>query len=145
MALISPLKPDAAWVAAAVFGALGVFASWLGLLDFLSAASLQYKLIGFAFAMAGLVLLAGSAVLARDTWRRKRGRVAAVVAGVAGVFVGGYLLMRVRGGGYLFLPGVRALHHIASGPASRGPVPDGARDLGWALIGTATQRPVGDR
>jgi hypothetical protein len=117
----------------------------LGLLDFLSAASLQYKLIGFAFAMAGLVLLAGSAVLARDTWRRKRGRVAAVVAGVAGVFVGGYLLMRVRGGGYLFLPGVRALHHIASGPASRGPVPDGARDLGWALIGTATQRPVGDR
>ncbi|MGY1707517.1 hypothetical protein ACI79C_23385 [Geodermatophilus sp. SYSU D00697] len=80
-------------MAAALFGAIGVFASWVGLLDSLSAANLQYKLIGLAFAMAGLVLLAGSAVLARDTWRWKRGRVAAVAAGVAGVFVGGYLLL----------------------------------------------------
>ncbi|MGY1690621.1 hypothetical protein [Geodermatophilus sp. SYSU D01105] len=88
-----PLKPDVAWVAAALFGAIGVFATWVGLLDVLAAANLQYKLIGLAFATAGLVLLAGSAVLARDTWRWKRGRVAAVAAGVAGVFVGGYLLL----------------------------------------------------
>lgn len=32
--------------------------------------------------------------------------------------------VRVRGGDYFFLPGVRALHHIASGPASPGPVPE---------------------
>jgi deferrochelatase/peroxidase EfeB len=28
--------------------------------------------------------------------------------------------VRVRGGGYFFLPGVRALHHVARGPASSG-------------------------
>ncbi|SHN66308.1 hypothetical protein SAMN05660350_01342 [Geodermatophilus obscurus] len=93
MALIRPLKPSVAWVAAALFGAVGVFATWVGTLDFLSAANLQYKLIGLAFTMAGLVLLAGSAVIAREPWRRKRGRIAAVAAGVAGVFVGGYLLL----------------------------------------------------
>jgi hypothetical protein len=93
MALIRPLKPNVAWVAAALFGTIGVFASWAGMLDFLSAANLQYKVIGLAFAMAGLVSLASSAVLARDTWRWKRGRVAAVAAGIAGVFVGGYLLL----------------------------------------------------
>ena len=32
--------------------------------------------------------------------------------------------VRVRGGGYFFLPGVRALHHIASGPASPGLAPE---------------------
>lgn len=93
MAVTRPQKPSAAWVAAALFGAVGAFASWVGLLDLLSAANLQYKLIGLAFTVAGLVLLAGSAVLVRDTWRWKRGRVAAVAAGVAGVFVGGYLLV----------------------------------------------------
>ncbi len=41
MALIRPLKPSVAWVAAALFGAIGVFATWVGMLDFLSAASLQ--------------------------------------------------------------------------------------------------------
>ncbi|WP_448624931.1 hypothetical protein [Geodermatophilus sp. URMC 64] len=80
-------------MAAVIFGAIGVFTFWVGLLDFLSAANLQYKLIGFAFAVAGLVLLTGSAVLGREQWRRKRGRVAAVTAGIAGAFVGGYLLL----------------------------------------------------
>jgi Dyp-type peroxidase family len=32
--------------------------------------------------------------------------------------------VRVRGGGYFFLPGVRALHHIASGPAAPGSPPE---------------------
>ena len=36
---------------------------------------------------------ASVAQVARDTWRWKRGRVAAVAAGIAGVFVGGYLLL----------------------------------------------------
>jgi hypothetical protein len=93
MAKIRPPEPSVAGVAAVLFGVIGVFAFWLGLLDFLSAADFQYKLIGLAFAVAGLVLLAGGAVLAREPWRRKRGRVAAVGAGVAGVFVGGYLLL----------------------------------------------------
>jgi hypothetical protein len=93
VALIRLRKPSVAWVAAVIFGAIGLFASWVGLLDFLSAANLQYKLTGLAFAVAGLVLLTGSAVLVRDPWRRTHGRVAAVAAGVAGVFVGGYLLL----------------------------------------------------
>jgi hypothetical protein len=93
MAFTRPPKPTVAGVAALLFGAVGVFAAWVGMLDFLSAADFQYKLIGLAYAVAGLVLLAGSAVLARESWRRKRGRVAAVAAGVAGVFVGGYLLL----------------------------------------------------
>jgi hypothetical protein len=93
MALIRPSTPSAAWVAAVLFGAVGVFASWLGLLDLLSAANLQYKLIGLAFAIAGSTMLAGSAVLAREPSRRRHGRVAAVAACVAGVFVGGYLLL----------------------------------------------------
>jgi hypothetical protein len=93
MALTRPPKPTVAGVAAVLFGAVGVFASWVGLLDFLSAADFQYKLMGLAYAVAGLVLLGGSAVLARESWRRKRGRIAAVAAGVAGVFVGGYLLL----------------------------------------------------
>jgi hypothetical protein len=93
VALIRPQKPSVAWVAAVIFGAIGLFAFWVGLLDFLSAANLQYKLTGLAFAVAGLVLLTGSAVLGRDPWRRTRGRIAAVAAGVAGAFVGGYLLL----------------------------------------------------
>jgi hypothetical protein len=93
MALTRPPKPNVAGVAAVLFGAVGVFAFWVGVLDFLSAADFQYKLIGLAYAIAGLVLLASSAVIAREPWRRKRGRVAAVAAGVAGVFVGGYLLL----------------------------------------------------
>lgn len=93
MVLTRTPKPTVAGGAAVLFGAVGVFASWVGVLDLLSAADLQYKLIGLAYAVAGLVLLAGSAVLARESWRRKRGRVAAVAAGGAGVFVGGYLLL----------------------------------------------------
>ncbi len=93
MALIRPSTPSAAGVAAVIFGSVGVFASWLGLLDFLSAANLQYKLIGLAFAIAGLTMLAGSAVLGREPWRRTHGRVTAVAACVAGVFIGGYLLL----------------------------------------------------
>jgi hypothetical protein len=93
MAPSRPLKPNVAWVAAAPFGSIGMLAFWVGLLDFLSAANLQYKLIGLVFAVAGLIMLTGTAVLVRERWRRKRGRVAAVAAGVAGVAVGGYLLL----------------------------------------------------
>src|SRR5688500_6833315 len=93
MALIRLQKPSAAWVAAVIFGAIGLFAAWVGLLDLLSAANPQYKLVGLVFAVAGLVLLTGSAVFGREPWRWKRGRVAAVAAGVAGAFVGGYLLL----------------------------------------------------
>src|SRR4051794_31818148 len=85
--------PGAAWAAAMLFGAVGVFAFWVGLLDVLSAANLQYKLIGLAFAVAGLALLTGSAVLLRKRWRCTHGRIAAVAAGVAGAFVGIYLLV----------------------------------------------------
>jgi len=72
---------------------VGSFAFWVGLLDVLSAAGLQYKLIGLAFAVAGLVLLAGTAVLLWAPWWRTRGRIAAVAAGVAGALVGIYLLV----------------------------------------------------
>jgi uncharacterized protein affecting Mg2+/Co2+ transport len=70
-----------------------VFAFWVGLLDVLSAVNLQYKLIGLAFAMAGLALFTGSAVLLRKRWRCTHGRIAAVAAGVAGALVGIYLLV----------------------------------------------------
>jgi len=76
-----------------LFGAVGAFAFGVGLLDVLSAADLQYKLIGLAFAVAGLALLTGSAVLLRKRWRCRHGRIAAVAAGAAGAFVAIYLLV----------------------------------------------------
>ncbi|MGY1763979.1 hypothetical protein ACI79G_21615 [Geodermatophilus sp. SYSU D00779] len=85
--------PGPVWAAAVLFGAVGLFASWVGLLDVLSAATLQYKLVGLAFAVAGLALFTGSAVLLRKRWRRTHGRIAAVAAGVAGALVGIYLLV----------------------------------------------------
>jgi hypothetical protein len=93
MALIRPSTPGMASVAAVLFGAVGAFAFWLGMLDSLSAANFQYKLIGLAFAIAGLTMLTGSAVLARKPWRYTHGRVTTVAACVAGVFIGGYLLL----------------------------------------------------
>jgi hypothetical protein len=65
----------------------------VGLLDVLSAATLQYQLVGLAFAVAGLTLFTGSAVLLRKRWRGTHGRIAAVAAGVAGALVGIYLLL----------------------------------------------------
>ncbi|SHN88498.1 hypothetical protein SAMN05660350_04543 [Geodermatophilus obscurus] len=65
----------------------------MGLLDVLSAADLQYKLIGLAFAVAGLILFTGSAVLLRKRWWCTHGRVGAVAAGAAGTLVGGYLFV----------------------------------------------------
>jgi hypothetical protein len=90
MASVRPRTRSLAVVAAVVFAAIGLFATWVGLLDFLSAANLQYKLLGFAFAIAGLTMLGGSVVLAREPWRCTHGRLAAVAAGAAGVFVRGY-------------------------------------------------------
>src|SRR4028119_1488215 len=106
MASIRPRTRSLAVVAAVVFAAVGLFDTWVGLLDFLSAANLQYKLLGFAFAIAGLTMLGGSAVLAREPWRCTYGRLAAVAAGAAGVFVGGYLLL---------------LEYRAPRPSPRGP------------------------
>src|SRR3954451_23713921 len=85
--------PGSAWAAAALFGAVGLFAISVGLLDVLSATNLQYKLIGFAFAVAGLALFTGSTVLLRRRWRDTHGRIASIVAGLFGAFVGVYLLM----------------------------------------------------
>jgi len=85
--------PGSAWAAAALFGAVGLFAISVGLLDVLSATNLQYKLIGFAFAVAGLALFTGSTVLLRRRWRATHGRIASIVAGLFGAFVGVYLLM----------------------------------------------------
>ncbi|SMO95580.1 hypothetical protein SAMN06273567_10913 [Geodermatophilus aquaeductus] len=65
----------------------------MGLLDVLSAADLQYKLIGLAFVVAGLALFTGTAVLVRKRWWCTHGRIAAVAAGVAGALVGIYLLV----------------------------------------------------
>ncbi|MGY1697367.1 hypothetical protein ACI780_20905 [Geodermatophilus sp. SYSU D00814] len=65
----------------------------MGLLDTMSAAGLRYKLIGLAFTVLGILLLTGCAVLLREPWRWKAGRVAAVAAGIAGALVGGYLLL----------------------------------------------------
>src|SRR3954451_16057218 len=85
--------PGSAWAAAALFGAVGLFAISVGLLDVLSATNLQYKLIGFVFAVAGLALFTGSTVLLRRRWRATHGRIASIVAGLFGAFVGIYLLM----------------------------------------------------
>ena len=60
MALIRPQKPSVAWVAAVIFGAIGLFASWVGLLDLLSAAKLQYKLTGLLFVGFGARLVLSS-------------------------------------------------------------------------------------
>ncbi|MGY1731202.1 hypothetical protein ACI798_06730 [Geodermatophilus sp. SYSU D01045] len=85
--------PGLVWAAVVLFGVVGLFTFWVGLLDVLSAADLQYKLIGLAFAVAGLALFAGSAVLLRESWRYTHGRIAAVAAGVAGALAGIYLLL----------------------------------------------------
>jgi len=76
--------PGPAWAAAILFGPVGVFAFWVGVLDVLWAAP-RYKLIRLAFAVAGLILLAASVSLLWEPWRRKRGRIASIAAGVAGL------------------------------------------------------------
>lgn len=77
--------------AAVVFGLIGSLALALGLRDALTARTVPYRLLGVLFTAAGMTLLFAAGCLARPEWRARVGRVAAVAACGAGVFVGGVL------------------------------------------------------
>jgi hypothetical protein len=81
-----------------VFAAIGLFATVFGLVDALSARGGQYRLVGLAFALAGLSMCSASGCHAYVPLRAKVGRSIGLLAGLAGTLVGGYLLlMQIRG------------------------------------------------
>ncbi|MFI8992561.1 hypothetical protein [Streptomyces sp. NPDC053542] len=74
--------------AAVIFGLIGALAGVLGVWDASTARTTPYRLLGVMFALSGGLLLLTSAVLARPQWRASLGRVCAILACGAGVFVG---------------------------------------------------------
>src|SRR4030095_14798021 len=76
--------------AANVLLPLGLFAAILGAWDASSARGDQERLLGIIFALAGAIMLAAGVSLLTRTWRDEWGRPLGIIAGAAGVIVGGY-------------------------------------------------------
>ncbi|GAA0484162.1 hypothetical protein GCM10010361_56280 [Streptomyces olivaceiscleroticus] len=83
--------PRSTVAAAVTFGAIGLLAFWLGGRDALAARNIPYRVLGVMLTFASVLLLAAAAFLVRPAWRESYGRVGAVLACGAGVFVGGVL------------------------------------------------------
>lgn len=77
----------------AVFVVVGALALGFGTVDAVTAPRLQYQFLGLTYAGAGVTMLAACVCLLRPRWRGRMGHVASVLAGLAGFFVGGYLLV----------------------------------------------------
>src|SRR5512144_275932 len=79
-------------LAALLFMPVGLFAAWFGAWDAFSARELQYRLLGIVFMFAAITIGAATTCLFHPRWSRTYCREAAVLAGMAGVGVGIYLL-----------------------------------------------------